>query len=94
MRLKVVLKSGEGDKLKFPPVITVVNADTGERLDWVHAVSFAYEAPNPPMLKFEVYGFDAEIECPAEVAAIPTKGLEVDRSPFERSPHCHAVRPD
>lgn len=63
MRLKVTLKTtDEAGNLLRNPDVTVSNADTGEPLDYVTAVSFSADTRSTPVLKVEMFGFEAEVE--------------------------------
>lgn len=73
MRLKVKIKGrlkDEKDPGSQLPEVEIVDAATGEPLHWVRKVSFDCEACDIPVLKIEVFDFDAEVECEAEATGV------------------------
>lgn len=63
MRLKVVVRGRlNNEKSTATPEVEIVNAETGERLDWIYRVNFTCEAGEVPMLRLETYDFDVDYE--------------------------------
>lgn len=81
MRLKVKIKGrlkGEKEDGSHLPEVEIVDAATGEPLHWVRKVSFDCEVSEIPVLKLEVYDFDAEVECEAEATGVRPKVVLAD----------------
>lgn len=81
MRLKVKIKGrlkGEKEDGSYLPEVEIVDAATGDPLHWVRKVSFDCEECEMPVLKIEVYDFDAEVDCEAEATGVKPKVVLAD----------------
>lgn len=69
MRLKVVHKSihkTEGGKYSMP-VTDIINAETGEKLEFVKSIRFEHIGGHHAVLQIELLDFELDVELDAEV---------------------------